>query len=1148
MTTRKTITLSYDGKTVSVGWYPGTGEAAIHGAVRAALGLSADAPLVFTDADGAVVAVSDAVPDGLSLTVRFGAAALPRSAHGAAPVDAPGPRGYPLVGDIFEFVGKDGLLAPAMRLVQRHGDFMRVRIFDRYIYFCSDAEIVGEIVRREADFPKLIPDDERDPLRNLRKYTSGDGLFTSSDDEVAWQTAHRVLLPAFGSGALKQYFGKMQEVVDDLVTFLDTLPEGRAFLVTDLMTRMTYEAISYAGFNTRLGIVNDGPSHPFVDAMAVVLLDALQAAWRVLPAALRPREVKRRKQADAVLRDTVDRIIRERKEAMQRGDSVPTDLLQLMLTSRDRVTGQILSEENIRFQLITLLIAGHDTTSGLLSYALYYLATHPEVERQLLEEVDRVLGRDFSYRPQFQDLEKLELTLRVLKEALRLHPTVPALSKTPSKDVVLGGYRVPAGSEISVFLPALHRNARYWGTAAASFDPDRFLPEAVRARHPDAYHPFGTGARSCIGSQFALIEARLVLARFYQRFKARLADPSYVLRDLELLTLKPKDLHLRLERRPEERGRFPAPSASTVAGPAQPPAEVGGRSMLVLYGSNMGSSRERAELIARQAAASGLQAAVEELDARVGLLPSGTPVVIVTSTYNGLPPDNAARFAQWLSSAAPGSLRGVKFTVLGLGNRQWRTTFQKFPSFVDQRLLELGASRFHAMGVCDADSDFEAAADAWTASLWQSTKQAFAVTATAQTPSPVTSLAFEVRLAGEPSAASGHAAATMEVLRNDELQASGSGRSTRHIELALPDAIAYSAGDHLGVFPENPPEVVLAVATRCRVELTQSVVVQPRSAAAAEGIPTGVPIGVEELLSRHVDLTGPLTRRELRMLAERCACPPDVKLMETLLQEDRFKPDVLDAKLTLSELLQRTPSIECTLDLLLSMRPAMKPRYYSISSSPKVSPAACSITVGVHTADLPAGRKLRGLTSHYLSRAARGGRLRAFVKDTHSAFRLPADPSGPVILIGAGTGLAPLRGFIHERQAQRKHGLTVGPTLLFFGCRNPEVDFLYRQELQAAVHDGALTGLYPAFSRHGELPRTYVTDRIREQANALWPMVAGSACVYVCGDARRMAPDVQQAFLGVFETAGKMSRARAEAMLLEMREAGRYLEDVWAAT
>lgn len=285
---KKRITVTYEGRTAAVGWYAGSSEASIHAAIRSALSIATDTPLVLTEPDGAVLAVSDALPDGIQLIARTatGLQRLPPADLQA--VDAPGPRPYPLIGNVLEYAGAGGFVGPTLRLTEQHGDFFRLKFFDRYVYICSDPQIVREMLEREAEFPKVVPPDERDPLGNLRLHTAGDGMFTSSDSEAAWQQAHRVLLPAFGAGALKQYFPKMQEVVDDLLRFLDALPSGKPFLATDLMTRLTYEAISYAGFNKRLGIVNDGPSHPFVDAMGEVLLDSLLATWRILPAVLRP--------------------------------------------------------------------------------------------------------------------------------------------------------------------------------------------------------------------------------------------------------------------------------------------------------------------------------------------------------------------------------------------------------------------------------------------------------------------------------------------------------------------------------------------------------------------------------------------------------------------------------------------------------------------------------------------------------------------------------------------------------------------------------------------------------------------------------------------------------------------------------------------
>ena len=1154
---KKRLTVAFENKSFTVAWYPGGTDAAIDRAVRLALDVPESAKLVLRDGDGDVLTLSDSLPSGLQVTAHLVSTA-PAPAQLITP---PGPKPYPLVGNLFQVMDAEGPLKPLGRLAREHGDFFRLKVPTGHLFVCSDAAMVEEMLSHPDVFQKTIP--ERSPLGNLRAHSAGDGLFTSADTEEAWQVGHRVLLPAFGMGALKQYYPRFAEVTDDLMAHLERLGEGQSFLATDVMTRMTFEAIAYAGFSTRFHAIESVEPLPFVEAMVAALTSAMASPGQILPDAFHPIALKKREQADATLRETVDRIVRDRRATMASGAAVPNDMLQLMLTTRDKVTGKQLTDENIRYQLITFLVAGHETTSGLLSYALYYLSKNPEAEARLIEEVDRVLGRDYSYKPTFHDIDKLDYTLRVLKECLRLDPTAPAFQKTALRDTTLGGkYAIAKGSPVLVLLPALHRNTRYWGASAEQWNPDNFLPEAVAARHPNAYHPFGLGVRSCIGFQFALIEARLVLARFYQRFQARTTDPKYTLQHVQTLTMKPRDLRLTLARRTEEPGKFPVAAATPREAPMAA-TSPGTSALFILYGSNMGTCKDLADDLARDAAARGFQPTVAELDAYTGKLPTAAPVVIVTSTYNGAPPDNAVRFHQWLGDpATPADAgKGVRFTVLGAGNKQWRTTFQKFPRFIAERLVELGAAPFHALGTCDADGDFDAAAESFRESLWPALREAFGA-GSAGAPEAVAGddLLYEVELVNfagsQPKAVEPamyplqEAARPATVLKNAELQSSAAERSTRHIEVAVPEGAVYSAGDHLGVFPENPSELVEEVARRCGLRSADVVVLRERGLApfAEARLPTGTPLTVRDLLTYHVDLLGPVTRKELRAYARNCPCPPERGPLEELASDAKFKTEVLDARLHLLDVLARFRSIEVSLALLLSVRPLIKPRYYSISSSPRELVHACSITVGVHNQEGPDGRVHEGLCSHYLSRCEPGTTLRVVVKDTKSTVRLPADPAKDVILIGPGTGLAPLRGFIQERAAQRRSGVAVGKTWLFFGCRRSDHDYLYQRELEGYRDEGVLSGLDVAFSRQPEQPRAYVQDRVRAREAELSAMIAGGGYVYVCGDAKHMAPDVQRVLAEILGNESGLSPAQAALQIEALKSEGRYLEDVWAAT
>jgi unspecific monooxygenase len=223
-----------------------------------------------------------------------------------------------------------------------------------------------------------------------------------------------------------------------------------------------------------------------------------------------------------------------------------------MLETAHPGTGERLSPENVRKQVITFLVAGHETTSGALSFALYYLARHPEVAARARAEVEQVWGD--SPAPGYDQVAKLRYVRRVLDESLRLWPTAPAFAREARQDTVLAGeHPMRRGAWAMVVLPLLHRDPEVWGEDADRFDPDRFEAKAARSRPAHTFKPFGTGARACIGRQFALHEATLVLGLLLRRYDIA-ADPAYRLRVTERLTVMPEGLRLTLQRRTRPEG------------------------------------------------------------------------------------------------------------------------------------------------------------------------------------------------------------------------------------------------------------------------------------------------------------------------------------------------------------------------------------------------------------------------------------------------------------------------------------------------------------------------------------------------------------------------------------------------------------------
>jgi cytochrome P450/NADPH-cytochrome P450 reductase len=438
------------------------------------------------------------------------------------PPPIPSPRRLPIVGHMHLF--RPGRFVQGLMAIGRDFDgLFRIDLGNSPGLIVTTVALATELADA-ARFRKVL----NKALLEVRSIV-GDGLFTAKTEEPNWAVAHRVLMPAFGQRAMRGYFPMMLEVADQLVTKWASQP-GVDIQVADDMTRLTMDTISLAGFGRRFDSFARPDQHPFLTAMGRTLRETMDRLTRIDAARPLYRRRNRRYAADiATMNALVDEVIHERRAAPR--DS--GDLLNLMLTAADPQTGAQLDDINIRFQVLTFLIAGHETTSGLLTFCLYLLMAHPAILAQAYAEIDRILPGDT--RPQYAHMARLDVIDRVLKEALRLWPTAPAYSVGAYEDTTLGGYPVAVWADPEVF------------------DIDRFLPAAEAALPLHAYKPFGNGLRACIGRQFALTEAKLALAVILQNFT--LSNPNgYRLTVQETLTLKPGGFTLRARpRRPHER-------------------------------------------------------------------------------------------------------------------------------------------------------------------------------------------------------------------------------------------------------------------------------------------------------------------------------------------------------------------------------------------------------------------------------------------------------------------------------------------------------------------------------------------------------------------------------------------------------------------
>ncbi|KAF8059389.1 cypD [Scenedesmus sp. PABB004] len=1074
-----------------------------------------------------------------------------------------------------------------------------------------DPEVVAELLERQPDFPKLWG---REAIERALQDVAGNGLFTSSTLDHDWESAHGLLPRGFNQIRIKNYYPVMLDKTRSFAAAWAAVPQGGELCeINDWLTCMTADAVVKASMGLDMGNVeakaSGRPLHKFIEAFRYALKAAIGTATvksefgqlaAVNPffdgkAALAAKKAAAVKAAQEVVNELLERT---RKGEIGGSGSV----LSAMLNDVSPGTGDYVRLCNIYGQVMNLMIAGHETTAATLAWTLYYVATHPEVEARALAEIEAVLGDRME--PRVDDVPKLFYLEACFREALRLHPAVGTVTRDVMHDTTLKGkWFVRKGQRVDINNVALQRREDQWGGKFGDpnkYNPDRFMPGAAEetGRHPNAFNPWGFGVRACIGSQFALWEAKTFLAMILRFFKLRVPEGFGVpLPSVADGGAAPTPHHLRLRIWKRKGALESLQAAASAASPAVAPAAGGaapaaagaapaaagaaadagghGTPLLVLYGSNGGTCEELASALASKAASAGFAATAASLDnALKAKLPGAKAVLVVTSTYNGTPPDNAAAFAKWLPAQAAGSLSSVNFAVFGVGNSQWAQTYQAFPQQVALQLARAGANQLLEMAVGDVDgNEWMDAFDDWTREVIKALLCSYGV----EPPATYKAAAGEgggdgkdrlhLRLLGadEPgtpatvadaiarlsAAHPDDAYAMLTVLENRELQGPKSDRSTRHVQLQLPPgpAGAYTAGDHLEVMGNNDTALVAAALKLLglkgdeRVEWTTNF---EDGDGAARGLGGGqklvIILTATTALTWLVDLAAVPTRRTIVALAEACPCPPEAAALKELADEATYKDKVGGQRLTLVELLSRFRSVPVNLGAIANMLPRMGPRYYSISSSPLARPGTASISVGRVAFTTPTGRPHKGAASATIAATPVGGALVGSVRRLSSSFRLPKDPATPVIMVGPGTGVAPMMGFLQERAALAAGGAALGPAHLFFGCRSAADDFIYRAELEGYAHSGVLAGLHVAFSRDGA-SKVYVQDLILQQGEALWALFERGAHVYVCGDARRMAPDVRSAFKEIAKTWGGRNGAAAESWMGGLVEAKRYLED-----
>lgn len=533
--------------------------------------------------------------------------------------------------------------------------------------------------------------------------------------------------------------------------------------------------------------------------------------------------------------------------------------------------------------------------------------------------------------------------------------------------------------------------------------------------------------------------------------------------------------------------------------------------LTILYGSQTGNAKGVASAIKAQAEARGLPVTLTSMaDYKPKQLKKETHLLVVVSTYGeGEPPESAVDLFEQLKKGKVGKLEGLKFAVLGLGDSSYEFFCQTGKDF-DSLLTKAGADRVHELASLDVD--YQDAAKAWG-------EQALnAIAATLSAGPANSSVASAVQQAVGHSQYSKENPFPARLSVNQKITGRDSTKDIRHIEISLEESgIRYQPGDALGIWFDNDPALVNEVLVLAGLSGDE---------ATARG-------SLREVLSHELELTR-LHGGFITGLAE---ISGNAALKD--LAGDKAQVNALVASAQVVDVLKRFPTALTAEQLLGLLRP-LTPRLYSIASSQSEVEEEVHLTVGVVRYPQEDGTVRSGAASSYLAdRLAEDAEVRVFVEHNDN-FRLPPNPDTPVIMVGPGTGIAPFRAFLQEREAQGAEG----NNWLFFGNPHFTQDFLYQVEWQRYVKSGLLSKISLAFSRD-QAEKVYVQHRLREAGQELYQWLEAGAHFYVCGDANQMAKDVQEALLDVIAEHGHKSREEAEEYLSELRRAKRYQRDVY---
>eukprot|EP00928_Gymnodinium_smaydae_P059378 TRINITY_DN4268_c0_g1_i1.p1 TRINITY_DN4268_c0_g1~~TRINITY_DN4268_c0_g1_i1.p1 ORF type:complete len:1254 (-),score=128.99 TRINITY_DN4268_c0_g1_i1:58-3819(-) len=1057
------------------------------------------------------------------------------------------------------------------KICDRYGPLVKLRVFDTVIYVCQDADMAN-IINELPD--KRIPHEVYG-----EKGLASTGVFIA--DGQQWEFGRRCLQERLTPETIDTF---VQVYIEKALQFINVSKAGggRALDVYDWAQRLTMDVICRIGFGHDANMLQSDANHKdllvqtFDECLDISFNAAYTGGVDLLGNGRRQYAKKSEK-----LNSLLDDIINSRASNSTDGGS----LVDHILKAKCPVTGRSFHQEEVRDQLVTLLVAGHKTSSLIVTWCLYHAASQPAVEDKLVRELQAVFGNDMERPPEAHELRKLKYMDLVIREALRLSSPVQTVQRSIVQPVKVGEYTLlPGGhsgrgkSYCAVHLMGISRSERYWGADALQFRPERFEPENVAKMHPYQFMPFGGGKRLCIGNLFAITQVKTVLSIVLRRYHLRLTTDKPVRIDpydmaAPLSAEKGGGVFLQFtERAAWDAPKPPVESAiSGLPDVAQIASRLDahGREIMILWGGEFGTTKKIAlglwEACNRANFKATLKACGEvSLDelSRQGL------VVVCCATYNSHPPPNAAPLLEALQQQASSKnpafdFSRLEYAVLATGNSNWVSSFAKIGKEFDKALDQCGAQRLFPVEIADKNDEFERQAVAWRSHLFD--KLGVSALLSTQEDDLVTVPPSYLSLEGDTSAEAsqelwsaseenrlawiqqlGYHIGLIEAkveLCSTPVPASDKYRSVKLLRISLPDGATYKAGDHLEVVPFNPMELIERLCKRLGV--SHAAVLQPTSsrdtgdADPREMLAQGKHVSVLTLLGAYVDLQAVPSQEALAAFAEVAEDPEEKKSILALAsasEQDSYKEWAKDLRSFVAAL-EQWPSVRMTLTRLVEIAPVMQPRLYSIASSPMVSDRSVELCCGIVKYDVGSSTR-HGLCSNWLVESPQTA---CKVRSCPHMY-LPEDIMTPIMCVCGGTGIAPFLGFLQERAAQKRSGANVGKVSIYFGCRS-DYDFVHREQLQAWTKDGVCE-LSVSFSRKQGLKKEYVQHALQRDAGAVRTLLAPNSIgrFYLCGSASTLAKDCIHTIADIL---GNGILEEGHSQIQKLQDSGRMSLDVW---